>query len=533
MEGYLDIKKPLSDSEVTLSAAEVKRLIRALDPTGDDLVLNYDSRGGMGYPSRTWSVEDTLRATMSTSDSDSEILAELANGMGNPGKVLKTTRELLGYDGYIVEGKYDDATVYVAFDSSQFKNVTNQNPTGDADIRYSTRDYSYDALTRKPDMPVTEIDDSIQYQANSASRKAILQQALAEARRIGRVNENGNAVIHVKDTDTDVILGARALRHGLDRRFAVNAPVTVHVGKILENSIRINEMNPREENTEASYVLVGVAKNAKNEPYIVQFVVNRHSNEVSSVDVLYAVNAKTEPAGSLSPKITGVPATLTGSDISIALLLNYVNRYFPDSLPEDVLRHFGYRQRPAGKLGDSMLFQLRGGMSNREILASVFMDAAKNEIERGKIREYQSKIEEQNAEEAKLYKVRAQLKEASFSPGKKDKAKISQLRDEATKLANRISIRDKQLLRLEASKPLMAVLEREKDLAYKRASAKWGDRVEKMRTGRSKTEMRHKVQRAKRNPPSSAPTLKSSPPSCVRRARPRPFSPCRRRRRRR
>mgnify|MGYP002081534040 CR=1 FL=1 len=143
LEGYLDIKKPLSDSEVTLTAAEVKRLIRAVDPTGDDLVLNYDSRGGMGYPSRAWynrSVEDTLRATMSTSDSDSEILAELANGMGDPGKVLKTVRELLGYDGYIVEGKYDNATVYVAFDSSQFKNADNKNPTADPDIRYQQRD---------------------------------------------------------------------------------------------------------------------------------------------------------------------------------------------------------------------------------------------------------------------------------------------------------------------------------------------------------------------------------------------------------
>ena len=38
LEGYLDIKKPLSDSEVTLTAAEVKRLIRAVDPTGDDLL---------------------------------------------------------------------------------------------------------------------------------------------------------------------------------------------------------------------------------------------------------------------------------------------------------------------------------------------------------------------------------------------------------------------------------------------------------------------------------------------------------------
>lgn len=143
LEGYLDIKKPLSDSEVTLTATEVKRLIRAVDPTGDDLVLNYDSRGGMGYPSSAWynrSVEDTLRATMSTSDSDSEILAELANGMGDPGKVLKTVRELLGYDGYIVEGKYDNATVYVAFDSSQFKNADNKTPTADPDIRYQQRD---------------------------------------------------------------------------------------------------------------------------------------------------------------------------------------------------------------------------------------------------------------------------------------------------------------------------------------------------------------------------------------------------------
>lgn len=142
LEGYLDIKNPLSDSKVTLSSAEVKRLILAIDPTGDDLVLNYDSRGGMGYPSRAWynrAVNDTLRMTMETSESDSEILAELANGMGDPGTVLKAAREVLGYDGYIVEGKYDNATVYVAFDSSQFKNVDNLTPTSDPDIRYQLR----------------------------------------------------------------------------------------------------------------------------------------------------------------------------------------------------------------------------------------------------------------------------------------------------------------------------------------------------------------------------------------------------------
>ena len=50
-----------------------------------------------------------------------------------------------GYDGVILEsdrgswGRSTDA--YIALDANQVKNVTNQNPTEDADIRYSARDY--------------------------------------------------------------------------------------------------------------------------------------------------------------------------------------------------------------------------------------------------------------------------------------------------------------------------------------------------------------------------------------------------------
>ena len=81
LEGYLNITNPLSDSEVTLSAPEVKRLLKALDPTGDDVILNYDSQGGMGYPSKAWynrALADTVNMIMSTSESDSEILAEIS-----------------------------------------------------------------------------------------------------------------------------------------------------------------------------------------------------------------------------------------------------------------------------------------------------------------------------------------------------------------------------------------------------------------------------------------------------------------------
>lgn len=174
LEGYLNIQKPLSDSEVTLKRAEVRQLLRALDPTGDDLILNYDSGGGMGYPSRSWynrALADTVDAVMEYNESDSEILGELANAMGNSGAVLEKTRRVLGYDGYIVTGKYDNATVYVAFDSSQFKNAGNQSPTESADIRHSSRtqqDTEYMNLAKEPEKNQAALRQMVEQAAKDA-----------------------------------------------------------------------------------------------------------------------------------------------------------------------------------------------------------------------------------------------------------------------------------------------------------------------------------------------------------------------------
>ena len=228
---------------------------------------------------------------------------------------------------------------------------------GDYSLMDTDRRYTYDWLAKKPDMSVTVIDDESKYSATADGRKRLISDAIRNAKKIGKENSAGNAVIHVTDTDTDVTLSSRSLRHGLDRRFSVLAPVTENVGEILQNSVRINELVPSKDTVDSSYVLIGATKNKNNDPYIVQFVVNRSSNEVTSVDVLYSVNAKKEPAA-LLPKFTGAPATLTGSTISISNLLDYVNKYYPDILPEDVLRHYGHESRPDGKLGESALFSL-------------------------------------------------------------------------------------------------------------------------------------------------------------------------------
>jgi len=262
-------------------------------------------------------------------------------------------------------------------------------------VKETNNRYSYANLTAKPDMVLTVIDDTQSHEATPAGRKAVVNTAIENAKKVGHTNEQGDVVVHVKDTGTDVILSKAALRHGLDRRFQINAPATLQAGKILANSIRINELTPVKPTAETSYVLIGAAKNKNNESYIVRFVVNRYSNEVTSVDVLYATNAKTEPAGSLSPELTGRPAALTGSTISISSLLDYVNKYFPDVLPMDVLQHYGYESRPAGKLGESAKFS--------RVTESMETLQAENTALRGQVKEFQRAL---RATERKLADAR-------------------------------------------------------------------------------------------------------------------------------
>lgn len=155
-------------------------------------------------------------------------------------------------------------------------------------------------------------------------------------------------------------------------------------------------------------------------------------------------------------------------------------------------------------------------VSNRSLLANAFEGLAQNDIEKNKIQEYKGKIELINAEEKKLSELNQQIKELSFAKGPRDTKKIRSLQFEANQTANRINTYDKQLLRLEASKPLQDVLAREKKLAYQKAEKrgkealdkykeraaktqralleKWQDSRKKGIESREKTAMRHKVQ---------------------------------------
>lgn len=152
LQGYLNIKKPLSNSKRTLTRKQIEKLIREIDPTGDDLLSNYSitnirdygtSRHSIWYES---ALKDALNLILPSVDTDSDVLAELINSGAGAEQVLKIAYDNFGYDGYIVKNKYKDTNVFVAFDSSQFKNIDNLTPTSDQDIRYSLKGISKDGI---------------------------------------------------------------------------------------------------------------------------------------------------------------------------------------------------------------------------------------------------------------------------------------------------------------------------------------------------------------------------------------------------
>lgn len=348
--------------------------------------------------------------------------------------------------------------------------------------------YSYEWFTSKSDMVVTDIDDTVKYQTNP-DRKTIIEAAVANAKLVGTTNANGNAVIHVLDNGADVIVSKNGIRHSMDRRLNTVAPAALKIGEILQNAIQVNNLNPREDNISDTYVLMGMAKNKKNEPYIVSFVVNRYSNELVDMDVMYSVNAKKEPAGSLSPSVavqnTGYS---TGPVISIAEFLNFVNDTFPDVLPEDVLKHYGYDRRPDGVLGEDALYQQRTSpLTDREVLALAAGEVKVDDMtaaEKDALDIFQKRLvkledlQSQRAEQGRLYK------EQQFGT-KVDRAAAAQTLNRMRTLDEQIQRASAEVLSVEEKTVLKRVLQEARTVVEKHERQQRDEKLRRWRERRN------------------------------------------------
>ena len=135
LEGYLNVANPLSDSEITMTTREFANLIAEADPTGDDIIANYAMNtrdyGTPAFVKRE--AMTTAKLIMESAQSDVDLYSEISAAGG--GDNLIDLFKRMGYDGLIHHNENGSIKTVITFDSNQFKNVDNQNPTQAADIR--------------------------------------------------------------------------------------------------------------------------------------------------------------------------------------------------------------------------------------------------------------------------------------------------------------------------------------------------------------------------------------------------------------
>lgn len=144
LEGYLDIRNPINSEEKSITFDDFKKLYKALDSNKN----LYDEEMGMSEIKSLLTdygdvynedIDSVLRKYYESYEDDVALIDNLSY-VNNVSELYKTIRNTIGVDGIIVDNPSSFAPYekyYIAFNSNQFKNIDNINPTTNDDIRHS------------------------------------------------------------------------------------------------------------------------------------------------------------------------------------------------------------------------------------------------------------------------------------------------------------------------------------------------------------------------------------------------------------
>ena len=213
-------------------------------------------------------------------------------------------------------------------------------------------EYSYAALSTKPDMTLTPIDPNrFRNYGNKNGRK--ISDAKKSIIDAGGFVRDGHYYITLDGEEVEV--GSRAITHGIHN--LNNEMIFPVLGNVIKNAVKVNELNVREkfsgkgqkdENVSAKFVYLGAAAYG-NEILPVRIQIDQRNGfkKIESYDVLKSFNTKigriasqnkNAPLGvSISPN---APAT-----ISIANLIGIAQPLHPQIFSRDVANALGVSYR--------------------------------------------------------------------------------------------------------------------------------------------------------------------------------------------
>ena len=457
-----------------------------------------------------------------------EVLSNMVRAFpyGKQSELLASMKNRLGYDGIVEEFKPGQFQ-YVAFSSEQVKNVDNQKPTTNPDIRYSlpkTQNEPYrkpayeewqvetalvdaldhadkgdDNLILVGEMPRYITDklgiegDFFIYRNHAYENMVSRDKAIEDGRPITRKGE----AIHFHD------LGIEKMT---DAVMALENPIMAIATKTSEGNPAVVMLLPvKGKNNAPLYAVLSFYSNKpingdlSKKPHIVLTIAERDffgSNGRSGYAEIVGDAVKDGRVIDFNKEMR--------DDLSVIANPAGVGNITESSLATNLSRFL--KEIKSFREKNNIDYKLPVGEDNspRALLANAFEGIITNDIEKRKIQEYKGKVGMLNAEEEKLRKLRAQIKELSFAKGKRDTKKIKELQFDANQTANRIATLDKMLLGLEASAPLQNILKREKEMAYKRAEQKGKEaleaykKAEQERDQKWQSEVKEKYQASKK-----------------------------------
>jgi hypothetical protein len=407
-----------------------------------------------------------------------------------------------GYDGVILEsdrgswGRSTDA--YIALDANQVKNVTNQNPTEDPDIRYSARDYG---LTEDEEHAIVSYKSGDSYSLNgklaTGGELTELQRSLRD--HLDTALEKlpvyrGTVYRHY---DFDSFGGYDAMAEFLSQFTKGRA---VPMSSYLSASTVRNEDRTNGEYTvdmviqsETGRSLNGFGRNTENEVLLSRTteliadsmeLISPHKVRITAREVVK--NGTGTAADSASVGVRDVRESAQRTDG-----LRQVSGRNPGGVQTESGRSAGrdgntglpgLREgtRP-GSMGESgvesdyraaeegLKYQPREqSVSDRQILANALERVAQNERERSILADYREKAAKMAFYERELAKREQKIADHRSGKAVLEPDKIRRAEVSAQKYAALISQQDERLLRLEKLKPLRDVVTRERDYIAER-----------------------------------------------------------------
>ena len=124
---YLNIRKPLSSTELTITKKQFTILLDSIDKAQSQREEGFEygilsDYGDVDYKGRDAVLKYAVELEMNSSDNDIELIGGIINASGDYDLVTNILFNTLGYDGIIVE----EDKVYVAHHPNQIKEITNQ-----------------------------------------------------------------------------------------------------------------------------------------------------------------------------------------------------------------------------------------------------------------------------------------------------------------------------------------------------------------------------------------------------------------------